>query len=295
MRWQMGRRSQQHRGPVAACRRPDGARRAGRRHRRAGHPGDRADRHVPGRRPVDHPERHVRRRRRRRSPQRCAGRPPAGRRQRRAVRRSGAGADRGHLGRDLQPGRPDTTAQPKLVLFDGAVQSACGMAGSATGPFYCPADQKVYLDLSFFDELDQQFGAPGDFAAGLRHRARGRPPRPDPARHLAPGHARRGQRADEATPNRLSVMMELQADCFAGRLGAHIQDDARGSSRKATSRRAWTRPAPSATTASRRPRAAMSCPTPSPTAARSSACAGSSRASRPATSTAATPSSAAQL
>ena len=50
--------------------------------------------------------------------------------------------------------------QPKLVMFDGAVQSACGMAGSATGPFYCPADRKVYLDLSFFDELDQRSGRP---------------------------------------------------------------------------------------------------------------------------------------
>ena len=54
--------------------------------------------------------------------------------------------------------------EPALVLFDGAVQSACGMASSAVGPFYCPADQKVYIDLSFFRDLDQRFGAPGDFA-----------------------------------------------------------------------------------------------------------------------------------
>src|SRR5688572_19386731 len=54
--------------------------------------------------------------------------------------------------------------EPVLVLFEGSVQSACGGASSASGPFYCPADQKVYLDLSFFRELDQRFGAPGDFA-----------------------------------------------------------------------------------------------------------------------------------
>ena len=54
---------------------------------------------------------------------------------------------------------------PSLVLFDGSVRSACGGASSASGPFYCPADQKVYLDTAFFDELGRQFGAPGDFAA----------------------------------------------------------------------------------------------------------------------------------
>ncbi len=54
--------------------------------------------------------------------------------------------------------------EPKLVLFSGAVQSACGTAESAMGPFYCPSDQKVYIDMSFYDDLAQRFGAPGDFA-----------------------------------------------------------------------------------------------------------------------------------
>jgi predicted metalloprotease len=57
-----------------------------------------------------------------------------------------------------------TYQEPQLVVFSGGVQSACGMASSATGPFYCPGDDMVYLDLSFFDELGNRFGAPGDFA-----------------------------------------------------------------------------------------------------------------------------------
>jgi hypothetical protein len=113
--------------------------------------------------------------------------------------------------------------QPKLVLFDGAVQSACGMAGSATGPFYCPADRQVYLDTSFFRELDQKFGAPGDFAAAyvIAHEV---------GHHVQTllGISRQvmemRQRSDQATSNRLSVMMELQADCFAGVWARHVHD-----------------------------------------------------------------------
>ena len=113
--------------------------------------------------------------------------------------------------------------QPTLVMFDGAVQSACGMAGSATGPFYCPADQKVYLDTSFFRELDQKFGAPGDFAAAyvIAHEV---------GHHVQTllGVSRQvmeaRQRSDEATANRLSVMMELQADCFAGVWARRLQE-----------------------------------------------------------------------
>ena len=116
-----------------------------------------------------------------------------------------------------------TYREPTLVLFDGAVQSACGMAGAATGPFYCPADQKVYLDTSFFRELSQKFGAPGDFAAAyvIAHEV---------GHHVQTllGISRQvtemRQRSDERTSNRLSVMMELQADCFAGVWARHLQD-----------------------------------------------------------------------
>ncbi len=62
-----------------------------------------------------------------------------------------------------------TYQTPKLVLFSGAVESACGMAGSATGPFYCPSDNKVYLDLSFFEDMRTRFGASGFSGTGLRH------------------------------------------------------------------------------------------------------------------------------
>ncbi len=112
--------------------------------------------------------------------------------------------------------------EPKLVLFSGAVESACGMAGSATGPFYCPADQKVYLDLSFFDELHSRFGASGDFAQAyvIAHEI---------------GHHVQTQlgilqkvsqlqsRVGEAQKNKLNVMLELQADCLAGMWAHHAQ------------------------------------------------------------------------
>ncbi len=95
-----------------------------------------------------------------------------------------------------------TYQDPRMVLFTEYVQSACGGASSQVGPFYCPADQKVYIDLGFFDELSRKYGAPGDFAKAYAHRPRGRPPRPEPARHqrrgaLTPtaGLTERGQRA----------------------------------------------------------------------------------------------------
>jgi predicted metalloprotease len=110
--------------------------------------------------------------------------------------------------------------EPALVLFEGSVQSACGMASSAVGPFYCPADQKVYIDLSFFRDLDQRFGAPGDFAQAyvVAHEV---------GHHVQTllGVSSRvnqmRQRMSETQANQLSVLQELQADCYAGVWGNH--------------------------------------------------------------------------
>jgi predicted metalloprotease len=105
---------------------------------------------------------------------------------------------------------------PKLVLFSDAVESACGMAGSAMGPFYCPLDRRVYLDLSFLRELTQRFGAPGDFAQAyvIGHEV---------GHHVqnllgisARVQAERQGASSRAESNHLSVEMELQADCLAG-------------------------------------------------------------------------------
>jgi len=116
-------------------------------------------------------------------------------------------------------------AQPKLVLFRGATKSACGLGKAAMGPFYCPADQQVYIDLSFFQELKDKFNAPGDFAQAyvLAHEV---------GHHVQTllgiserNHAAR-KRASEVEANKLSVRQELQADCFAG-LWARHADKAR--------------------------------------------------------------------
>jgi uncharacterized protein len=104
---------------------------------------------------------------------------------------------------------------PKLVLFSGAVQSACGMAESAMGPFYCPGDHKVYIDLGFYDELRQRFGATGDFAQAyviaheVGHHVQNLLGISDKV-HTAQ------QRAGKEGANALSVRLELQADCLAG-------------------------------------------------------------------------------
>jgi predicted metalloprotease len=141
------------------------------------------------------------------------GRPPAGDRQADFVSAVLAQTEDTWGGIFTQAGR--RYQEPQLVLFNGGVQSACGIAGSATGPFYCPGDQKLYLDLSFFDELDQRFGAPGDFAQAyvIAHEV---------GHHvqtllgITEQVDRMRRQTDQATANRLSVMMELQADCFAG-------------------------------------------------------------------------------
>jgi predicted metalloprotease len=121
---------------------------------------------------------------------------------------------RERFGKDYEP--------PQLVLFSGAVQSACGFARAATGPFYCPNDHRVYLDLAFFRELRDRFAAPGDFAEAyvIAHEV---------------GHhvqnltgifdkvSASQQRGDRASANALSVRLELQADCLAGVWGNHAQ------------------------------------------------------------------------
>ena len=101
---------------------------------------------------------------------------------------------------------------PTLVLFSDAVESACGMNSAAVGPFYCPPDRKVYIDLSFFRDLDQRFGAPGDFAQAyvIAHEV---------GHHVQNvlgifDQVRR--QAGRQDANQLSVLQELQADCLAG-------------------------------------------------------------------------------
>jgi predicted metalloprotease len=105
--------------------------------------------------------------------------------------------------------------KPKLVLFNGFVQSACGMAQSAMGPFYCPGDQKVYIDLSFYQDMKNKLGAPGDFAQAyvVAHEV---------GHHvqnllgIADKFQQARAQASQEEANALSVRMELQADCFAG-------------------------------------------------------------------------------
>jgi hypothetical protein len=105
--------------------------------------------------------------------------------------------------------------EPTMVLFPGSVQSACGAASSASGPFYCPLDRQVYLDTDFFTELSQRFGAPGDFAAAyvIAHEV---------GHHVqtvvgVAEQVRTAQaRASREEANAIQVRMELQADCYAG-------------------------------------------------------------------------------
>jgi predicted metalloprotease len=110
--------------------------------------------------------------------------------------------------------------EPVLVMFTGSVQSACGMASAAVGPFYCPADSKVYIDLSFFADLKRRHGAPGDFAQAyvIAHEV---------GHHVqnllgTSSKVRSAQHGvGKVEANELSVQQELQADCFAGLWGYH--------------------------------------------------------------------------
>ncbi len=112
--------------------------------------------------------------------------------------------------------------EPALVLFSGSVQSACGMAGSATGPFYCPADSKLYIDLSFYDELERQFNAPGDFAMAyvVAHEV---------GHHVQNllgvlGDVQQSRsRLSETEYNQLQVRLELQADYLSGVWAHHAE------------------------------------------------------------------------
>jgi predicted metalloprotease len=118
-----------------------------------------------------------------------------------------------------------TYQQPTLVLFTGRVQSACGFAGAAMGPFYCPADQQVYIDLGFYQELDRKLGAPGDFAQAyvLAHEVGHHVQTLLGITQQVDQMRRQVSRTDG---NQLSVLTELQADCFAGVWAYHA--NARG-------------------------------------------------------------------
>jgi len=154
----------------------------------------------------------------------------------------------------------------KLVLFRDVINSGCGVAQSATGPFYCPADQKVYIDLGFYDELKQRFGAGGDFAQAyvLAHEI---------GHHVQnllgiDSKVRQMQRARPDMANQLSVRLELQADCLAGVWGHSTEQRnilEAGDVNKALM------PLPSATTACSAWPDAASTLTHSPTAARPTA------------------------
>lgn len=112
--------------------------------------------------------------------------------------------------------------EPQLVLFTGGTQSGCGFADAQVGPFYCPGDRRVYLDLAFFDELAQRYGAAGDFAQAyvvaheIGHHVQN-------VIGILPDANQRQQASSEAEANAISVQVELQADCFAGVWAHHAQ------------------------------------------------------------------------
>jgi predicted metalloprotease len=115
-----------------------------------------------------------------------------------------------------------TYVEPKLVLYNGHIASACGLASTASGPFYCPNDQKVYLDLSFFEEMKSRFHAPGEFAEAyviaheIGHHVQN-------SLGILQAARREEARRDRRGANAISVRVELQADCLAG-VWAHHAD-----------------------------------------------------------------------
>jgi uncharacterized protein len=116
---------------------------------------------------------------------------------------------------------------PRLVLFSGSTPSACGFGSAATGPFYCPADNRVYIDLSFFNEMTRKLGAPGDFAQAyvIAHEVGHHVQTLLGISDQVTAAQRRARSEGEA--NRYSVGLELQADCFAGVWAHHAQQDAK--------------------------------------------------------------------
>ena len=131
-------------------------------------------------------------------------------------------ADTEDVWKDLFRQGGATYQEPKLVLFRGAVPTACGQGQSAMGPFYCPGDQKVYIDLDFYKTLKDRLGAPGDFAQAyvIAHEVGHH------VQNLLGISAKMDQmrgRVSKAELNTLSVRLELQADCFAGVWANHAQ------------------------------------------------------------------------
>lgn len=164
-----------------------------------------------------------------------------------------------------------TYEEPRLVLFRDAVKSACGMAGSATGPFYCPGDQQVYIDLGFFDQLKNRFNAPGDFAQAyvvaheIGHHVQKLLGTSDKV------HATRKTR-NKVEGNKLSVLQELQADCYAGVWAYHAGNQ--DLLERAIWKKALLRPVPSVTIPCRSRPKGMSARTPLPTAVPRKGCNG---------------------
>jgi predicted metalloprotease len=132
-------------------------------------------------------------------------------------------ADLEHTWTNLFTEQGQTYIEPTLVLFRGAVQSACGLGQSAMGPFYCPADQQVYIDLNFYDQLSEQYNAPGDFAQAyvIAHEV---------GHHIQTldGTSQRVYQQkstlNTTEANKLSVLQELQADCLAGVWAYHANN-----------------------------------------------------------------------